>query len=98
MNWVGSIGILAMAAGGDTGSCDLEAEEEELGFIVARECEEARFSLSLSREKSDLKEVATARGAKLELGREPILARISRPGQDIWHIECREFHKWKEAR
>jgi hypothetical protein len=40
-----------MAEGGDIGYSDLGAEEEELGFTVAGECEEARFALSLSREK-----------------------------------------------
>jgi hypothetical protein len=54
--------MLAMAAGGDSGTGDLEAEEEEMGFTVARECEEARFSLALSKEKSVLKEVAMAGG------------------------------------
>jgi hypothetical protein len=44
--------MLAMAVGGDTGSSDSGAEEKELGFTVAGECEEARFTLSLSREKA----------------------------------------------
>jgi hypothetical protein len=54
--------MLAMAANGDSGARESEAGEEELGFTIPGECEEARFSLASSREKSLLKEVATEGG------------------------------------
>jgi hypothetical protein len=58
--------MLAMAANDNLGSRESESGESDLGFSVAGECEEARFSFGQSREKRLLKEVAMAGGLNSE--------------------------------